>query len=65
MAQRDIKVRMKMCQEDYYVRYVIIYANDYSIQGHHVYRLASRVNIFFIRESSNDNTNLSYAGFNG
>ena len=46
MAKMDIKVRTEMGLEDSCVRYVIVYANGRIVQGHHVYCLASRVNIF-------------------
>ena len=46
MAKLDIKVRTEMCLEDSYVRNVIVYTNGRIVQGHHVYCLASRVNIF-------------------
>ena len=46
MAKMDIKVRTELCLEDSCVRYVIVYTNDRIIQGHCVYCLASRVNIF-------------------
>ena len=46
MAKLDIKVRTGMCLEDSYVRYVIVYTNGRIVQGHRVYCLASRVNIF-------------------
>ena len=46
MAKMDIKVRNEMCLEDSYVRYVIVYTNGRIVQGHRVYCLASRVNIF-------------------
>ena len=46
MAKMDIKVRTELCLEDSYVRYVIIYTNGRIVQGHRVYCLASRVNIF-------------------
>ena len=35
-----------MCSENSCVRYVIVYTNDRTIQGHNVYCLVSRVNIF-------------------
>ena len=46
MAKMDIKVRTELCLEDSCVRYVIVYTNDRIVQGHRVYCLASRVNIF-------------------
>ena len=46
MAKMDIKVRTEQCLEDSYVRYVIVYTNGRIVQGHRVYCLASRVNIF-------------------
>ena len=46
MAKLDIKVRTEMCLEDSFVRYVIVYTNGRIVQGHRVYCLASRVNIF-------------------
>ena len=46
MAKMDIKVRTEMCLEDSCVRYVIVYTNGRIVQGHRVYCLASRVNIF-------------------
>ena len=46
MVRMDIKVKTKMCLEDSYVRYVIIYTNGKTVQGHHVHCLVSRVNIF-------------------
>ena len=46
MAKLDIKVRIGMCLEDSCVRYVIVYTNGIIVQGHRVYCLASRVNIF-------------------
>ena len=46
MAKMDIKVRTELCLEDSYVRYVIVYTNGRIVQGHRVYCLASRVNIF-------------------
>ena len=46
MAKMDIKMRTEMCLEDSYVRYVIVYTNGRIVQGHRVYCLASRVNIF-------------------
>ena len=45
MAKTNIKVRTGKCQKDSFVRYVIIYLKDRTIQGHHVYCLVSRVNI--------------------
>ena len=35
-----------MCSEDSCVEYVIIYTNGRTIQGHRIYCLVSRVNIF-------------------
>ena len=46
MAKMDIKVRTELCLEDSFVRYVIVYTNGRIVQGHRVYCLASRVNIF-------------------
>ena len=46
IAKLDIKVRTKMCLEDSSVRYVIVYTNGIIVQGHCVYCLVSRVNIF-------------------
>ena len=46
MAKMDIKVRTGLCLEDSCVRYVIVYTNGRIVQGHRVYCLASRVNIF-------------------
>ena len=46
MAKLDIKVRTEMCLEDSCVTYVIVYTNGRIVQGHRVYCLASRVNIF-------------------
>ena len=46
MAKMDIKVRNELCLEDSYVRYVIVYTNCRIVQGHRVYCLASRVNMF-------------------
>ena len=46
MAKLDIKVRIEMCLEGSCVRYVIVYTNGRIVQGHRVYCLASRVNIF-------------------
>ena len=46
LANMDIKVRTEMCLEDFCVRYVIVYTNGKTVQGHYVYYLASRVNIF-------------------
>ena len=46
IAKLDIKVRTKMCLEDSSVRYVIVYTNGRIVQGHRVYCLVSRVNIF-------------------
>ena len=46
MAKMDIKVRTELCLEDSCVRYVIVCTNDRIVQGHRVYCLASRVNIF-------------------
>ena len=46
MAKMDIKVRTELCLEDSCVRYVIVYTNGKIVQGHRVYCLASRVNIF-------------------
>ena len=46
MAKMDIKVRTELCLEDSCVRYVIVYTNGRIVQGHRVYYLASRVNIF-------------------
>ena len=46
MAKMDIKVRTELCLEDSCVRYVIVYTNGRIVQGHRVYCLASRVNIF-------------------
>ena len=46
MAKMDIKVRTELCLEDSCVRYVIVYINGRIVQGHRVYCLASRVNIF-------------------
>ena len=46
IAKMDIKVRTEMCLEDSCVRYVIVYTNVRIVQGHRVYCLASRVNIF-------------------
>ena len=45
MAKMNIKMITGKCLEDSCVRYVIIYTNDRTIQGHHVYCLVSRVNI--------------------
>ena len=45
MVKMNIKVKTKMCLEDSYVRYVIIYTNGKMVQGHHVHCLVSRVNI--------------------
>ena len=39
-------VRTGMCQEDFFVRYIIIYTNDRTVQGHRVYCIVSKVNIF-------------------
>ena len=64
MAKMDIEVRTEMYLEDFYVRYVIFYINGGIVQGHRVYCLASRVNIFFTREGSKGNIYLSYASFN-
>ena len=50
VAKMDIKVRIEMCLEDSYVRYVIIYTNDKIVHGHHVYCLVSRANIFLQRK---------------
>ena len=50
MAKMDIKVRTELCLEDSYVRYVIVYTNGRIVQGHRVYCLASRVNIFSQRK---------------
>ena len=46
MAKMDIKVRTELCLEDSCVRYVIVYTNSRIVQGHRVYCLANRVNIF-------------------
>ena len=46
MAKIDIKVVTKMYYEDSCVKYVIVYTNGRTIQGHHVSCLGSRVNIF-------------------
>ena len=46
MVIMDIKVKTKMCYEDSCVRYVIIYTNSITVQGHHIYCLVSRINIF-------------------
>ena len=46
MAKMDIKVRTELCLEDSYVRYVIFCTNGRIVQGHRVYCLSSRVNIF-------------------
>ena len=46
MAKMDIKVRTELCLENSCVRYVIVYTNGRIVQGHRVYCLASRVNIF-------------------
>ena len=46
MAKMDIKVRTELCFEDSCVRYVIVYTNGRIVQGHRVYCLANRVNIF-------------------
>ena len=46
MVKMDIKLRTEMCYEDSYVRYFIVYSKGRTIQGHRVYCLASRVNIF-------------------
>ena len=46
LVEMDIKVRTEMCLEDSCVRYVIVYTNGRIVQGHRVYCLASRVNIF-------------------
>ena len=46
MAKLDIKVSTEMCLEDFCVRYVIVYTNGRIVQGHCVYCLTSRVNIF-------------------
>ena len=46
MAKMNIKVRTELCLEDYCVRYIIVYTNGRIVQGHRVYCLASRVNIF-------------------
>ena len=45
MAKRNIKVRTGKCYENSYVRYVIIYTNDRTVQGHLVFSLVNRVNI--------------------
>ena len=39
-------MRTELCLEDSCVRYVIVYTNGRIVQGHRVYYLASRVNIF-------------------
>ena len=46
MAKMDIKVRTELCLEDFCVKYVIVYTNGRIVQGHRVYCLTSRVNIF-------------------
>ena len=46
MAKMDIKVRTELCLEDSCVRYVIVYTNGRIVQGHRVYCLVSRVNIY-------------------
>ena len=46
MAKMDIKVRNEPCLEDSCVRYVIVYTNCIIVQGHRVYCLTSRVNMF-------------------
>ena len=45
MAKTNIKVGTGRCLEDSYVRYVIIYTNDRTVQGHCVYYLVSGVNM--------------------
>ena len=64
MAKMDIKVRTELCLEDSCVRYVIVYTNGRIVQGHRVYCLASRVNIFSQGKVQKGNTYLSYASFN-
>ena len=46
MAITNITVRTEICQGDSCVRYVIVYTNDRTVQGHHIYCLVSKVNIF-------------------
>ena len=46
MAKMIIKVRTGKCKEDSCVAYVILYTNGRTVQGHRVYCLVSRVNIF-------------------
>ena len=46
MTKMITKVRTGKCLEDSYVTYVIIYTNGKIVQGHRVYCLVSRVNIF-------------------
>ena len=46
MAKMDITMRTKLYQEDVCVRYIIVYTNGRTVQGHRVYWSASKVNIF-------------------
>ena len=46
MAKMIIKVKTGKCYEDSCVTYVILYINDRTVEGHRVYCLVSRVNIF-------------------
>ena len=45
MSKTNIKVRIGKCFKESFVMYVIIYTNDRTVHGHHVYCLVSRVNI--------------------
>ena len=46
MAKMDIKARTEICSKDSCVEYVIVNINGKTVQGHHVYFLVNRVNIF-------------------
>ena len=46
MAKTNITVRTKKCQDDFYVRYVIVYTNGRTVQGHRIHYLVSKVNVF-------------------
>ena len=68
MAKMDIKVRIEMCLEDSCVRYVIVYTNGRIVQGHRVYCLASRVNIFSqgkVQRVNGRTVKEDYPGFGG
>ena len=66
MAKTNLKVRTKKCYEDSCVRYVIIYTNDKTVQGHCIYCFVSIVNILLQGKVQRVTPTgyLSYAGFN-